>query len=83
MLCPAGWVLLDCDERKVSFYNADDLSILYSFSKVFQWRAEGGRGLPLRFPQRAETNCPPQEPRSGSDAKEPEPADTLIHIERE
>nr|XP_029509170.1 nuclear factor 7, brain-like [Oncorhynchus nerka] len=70
--CPAGWALLDCDERKVSFYNADD--ILYSFSKVFQWCAEGGRGLPPRFPQRAETNSPPQEPRSDSDAKEPEPA---------
>lgn len=25
-------VFLDCDERRVSFYNADDMSLLYSFA---------------------------------------------------
>uniref|UniRef100_A0A4W5N8S1 Tripartite motif containing 105 n=1 Tax=Hucho hucho TaxID=62062 RepID=A0A4W5N8S1_9TELE len=43
-----GWspqrigVFLDCDERKVSFYNADDMSLLYSFSN-------GPRGRVLPF----------------------------------
>ncbi|KAM9426870.1 adenylate kinase isoenzyme 1-like [Salvelinus alpinus] len=43
----------------------------------------GALKVPPRFPPRAGTNFPPQVPRSDSDAKEPEPSDTQIHIERE
>ncbi|CAI5651736.1 unnamed protein product [Oreochromis niloticus] len=35
-------VFLDCDERRVSFYNADDMSLLYSF-------ANGPRGKAFPF----------------------------------
>lgn len=35
-------VFLDCDERRVSFYNADDMSLLYSF-------ANGPRGKVFPF----------------------------------
>ncbi|XP_038868602.1 tripartite motif containing 105 isoform X2 [Salvelinus namaycush] len=56
-----GWspqrigVFLDCDERKVSFYNADDMSLLYSFSN-----GPRGRVLPFFSPCVNDTNQKPQ-----------------------
>ncbi|XP_029511322.1 tripartite motif containing 105 [Oncorhynchus nerka] len=48
-------VFLDCDERKVSFYNADDMSLLYSFSN-----GPRGRVLPFFSPCVNDTNRKPQ-----------------------
>ncbi|XP_041725943.1 tripartite motif containing 105 isoform X2 [Coregonus clupeaformis] len=56
-----GWspqrigVFLDCDERKVSFYNADDMSLLYTFSN-----GPRGRVLPFFSPCVSDTNQKPQ-----------------------
>ncbi|CAB1324869.1 unnamed protein product, partial [Coregonus sp. 'balchen'] len=48
-------VFLDCDERKVSFYNADDMSLLYTFSN-----GPRGRVLPFFSPCVSDTNQKPQ-----------------------
>ncbi|KAK6299397.1 hypothetical protein J4Q44_G00309070 [Coregonus suidteri] len=56
-----GWspqrigVFLDCDERRVSFYNADDMSLLYTFSN-----GPRGRVLPSFSPCVSDANQKPQ-----------------------
>lgn len=48
-------VFLDCDERRVSFYNADDMSLLYSFAN-----GPAGKAFPFFSPCINDSSHSPQ-----------------------